>query len=563
MDDQNQIPPSEGTTKLNKPRLCFGNECLEDNAIEGAETTYWKDENVLFSSASVRGVPPEDLRWDYRAATTLFESEELIHAGLCIKSTAETGDSMEFTLRSALWELEQTTVKSIEIFGMSSNEIRHWFLRLAGQDVNIPIENPDNELRPFLYAVPLKGLTATGEPKSFFVRDFGVATGEYDEVFTPILAQSNYRTITSVWDDEVPKAWGVVYARELLEAEGLALARAKFTADLIGFALRTGISHFESCYEIDPLSWDAEVGRTPVTLHPYIIIREYKEAKGWIRPVPLVESKKEINIGDCYERIEYFAERFVDATQAGDFFDQVNRRPLSKRERKLSTGIQRSLRWQAIASDEEDLCDRFIATWIALEAILDAVEYPGVFKKGRRSLRDQIEPKIDELPIPEKSSEPLAVSKEMLRGRMFNDNWPLSKKLELFVKVFGVNLRPGDIKLVRDLNRVRGVVLHAGHDSPDLHQEQLQRLRYLVERLVVAASIFGYEDLEDERHKLQFGQIGPEGGAAPLFLNGREVPYKFHGCHDPNRPRRWEFIIDGKIFNEKNADLALVAKDQD
>ena len=452
-------------------------------------------------------------------------------------------------------------VKNIEIFGMSKNEIRYWFLRLAGQDVNITIDNQDDELRPFLYAVPLKGLTANGEPKSFFVRDFGVGTGKYDEVFAPILAQSNYKTITSVWDDEVPKAWGTVYASDMLEAEGLALARAKFTADLIGFALRTGVSHFESRYEIEPLSWDAEVGREQVSLHPFIIIRETKKAKGWIRAVPLVDRHKEIDIGDCYERIKYFTERFVEATQAGDFLDQVKQRPLSKRERELSTGIQRSLRWQAIASDEEDLCDCFIATWIALEAILDAVEYPGVFKKDRRSLRNTIEQIIKDLPIPERTNEHLTISKEMLRGRMFQDQWPLPRKLELFANSFGVDLRPGDLKLVRNLAKVRGTVFHAGNDNPDLLKEQLHQLRYLVERLVVAASVLGYEDLEDDRHQLIFGQIGPEGGGAPLFLDGREVPYESCVYHDRNMRLVWEVNVEGKIYNEKNSEFGFVASD--
>ena len=285
VDDQNQSAPSEGTRQLNQPRLCFGDDCLADNAIAGADITFCKDGNLLISTASVRGVPPEDLRWDYRAKTTLFESEELERTGLCVKSTIEAENSMEFTLRGSFWELEQKTVKNIEIFGMSRDEIRYWFLRLVGQDVNIPGSIPDDELRPFMYAIPLKGLQAIGEPKSFFIGDFGVASGEYENVFAPILAQSNYKTITSVWDDEVPKAWGTVYARDMLEAEGLALTRAKFTSDLIGFALRTGISHFENRYEIEPLSWDAEVGRVPVSLHPFIIIRETKEAKGWIRSI--------------------------------------------------------------------------------------------------------------------------------------------------------------------------------------------------------------------------------------------------------------------------------------
>ena len=349
----------------------------------------------------------------------------------------------------------------------------------------------------------------------------------------------------------------------MLEAERLALARARFTADLIGFALRTGISHFDSRYETEPLEWDAEVGRAIVSLHPFILLSEVKEPKGWIRSVPLVDRHKEIDLGDCYERIAFFAERFVEATQAGDFVDQVKKRQLSKRERKLSVAIQRSLRWQAIAADEDDLCDRFIAVWISLEAILDAVDYPGVFEKGRRPLRDSVKQKIGELSAPEKATDLLTVSKEMLRNRILQDQWPLPRKLEIFAKVFGVELRPDDLKLVRDLSKARGAVFHAGNDNPVLLEGQIQQLVYLVERLVVATSIFGYEDLEDGRRQLQFGQIGPEGGAAPLFLDGREVPYRFCVWSDRNMRQVWEVNVEGKLYNVNNADLGFGATGQD
>ena len=562
MDDQNQTAPPEGTRKLKQPKLCFGNDCLEDSAICSADVCFYKEKNALHSEAKVRGVPSEDLRWDYRATTTLYENEDLMRTGLCVKATVVAGEPMEFTLRGSFWEMEQTTVKNIEFFGMAKDEMRIWLLQLLGKDVNIPDSIPNDDVRPFIYAVPIKGLKAVSGPKSFSIGDYGVASGKYDNVFAPILARSKFKTITSVWDEEVPKAFGIVFACDMLGAEGLALTRAKFTADLIGFALRTGISHFESRYEIDPLSWDAEVGRVPVSLHPFIILSEANEAKGWIRSVPLVDRQKEIDIGDCYERLRYFADRFVFAAQAGDIFEQVDKHPLTKRERKLSTGIQRSLRWQAIASDEDDICDSFIATWIALEAILDAVEYPGIFKGDRRTLRSLIEQKIEELSIPDKTDEQLTVSKEMLKGRIFQDQWPIPKKLGLFATAFGVELRPGDLKLVRNLAKVRGAVFHTGNDNPDLNGVQLQQLRYLVERLVVAASVLAYEDTEDDRHQLEFSRIGPEGEAAPLFLNGREVPYEFRIFNGSEKSHAWEVIVEGKIYNEKNADLVYVANDK-
>ena len=91
--------------------------------------------------------------------------------------------------------------------------------------------------------------------------------------------------------------------------------------------------------------------------------------------------------------------------------------------------------------------------------------------------------------------------------------------------------------------------------------EQLRLLQYLVERLVVAASIYGYEDLEEQsRHQLQFGTIGPMGGAAPLSLNGRDVSYSLRMVQD-EEGLQCEVSIEGKIYNAQNADISFTKKD--
>ena len=128
-----------------------------------------------------------------------------------------------------------------------------------------------------MYAVPLEGLTAKGDRRFFFVRDFGITSGDADDVFNPLLADSNIGKAESVWQPEVPKAWGVVFARDLIEAEGLALGRAQFTADLISFSLRTGMSHFDTRYDSELLEWDVDLGRSRVTLQPWMLILRSKE----------------------------------------------------------------------------------------------------------------------------------------------------------------------------------------------------------------------------------------------------------------------------------------------
>ena len=84
-------------------------------------------------------------------------------------------------------------------------------------------------------------------------------------------------------------------------------------------------------------------------------------------------------------------------------------------------------------------------------------------------------------------------------------------------------MKPGDKELVVKLSGARNTVLHGEDDSPDLSQELVNQLRYLVERLVVGVSIGGYEDLEDSTHKFHIGTIGPGGGAAPITVGGADA----------------------------------------
>ena len=303
------------------------------------------DHVVKSSSATV--TLPEEPRWDYHAETELQAPKDLSHKGICVKAVWEEDGSLSFSFEGTLWEFERSSVRNIEIFGMSNLEIAYWFPQLTGlvRGVEIPGLTLDEKLRPFLYAVPLKGLTATGTKKSFFVRDFGITSGEYDTVFHPLLVDSNIGKTEPVWSSDVPRAWGVVFAHNLLEAEGFATNRPRFTADLISFGLRTGVSHFDTRYESEPLEWDIDAGRSRVTLEPWIMLLDQKNTQGWIRTIPLVDLDVPIDLETGYKRISFFAEHFLDASEAGDYIDQTNERILSGRERRLSAGIQRCLRW--------------------------------------------------------------------------------------------------------------------------------------------------------------------------------------------------------------------------
>ena len=512
--------------------------------------------NHIVNSSSATVNVPAEARWAYHSEAVLQGANDLFHKGMCVKATSQLDGSKEFSFEGTLWELEQATVKNIEIFGMSHLEIAYCFPQVTGLVRGVKVDGLtlNAELRPFLYAVPLSGLTSTGERKSFFARDFGVVAGDLDDLFGPLIANSHIGNNEPVWEPHNPKAWGLVFAHDLIEAEALAITRAQFTVDLISFALRTGISHFDTRYNSEVLSWDIQLGRSMVALHPWVLLREQSEVKGWIRTIPLIEQSEAIDLHVGYDKIMFFTERFLDASEAGDYLDQAGRRTLSSREQRLSSGIQRSLRWLAIASNEEALADRFIATWISLESVLNCIEYPGVFKGKRSSLRPAIEQLITKMELPSDGMDPLEVSEDLIRGRVLQGEWPVRSKLDMFAKSCGVQLRSDDTELVKNLGKLRGQIFHIGSTDCMVSREQLRRLEYLVERLVVAVSEYGYEDLEeDSLHQLRFGKLGEEGGAAPLFLNGREIPYRFTVIRDRDGQQIEEFVIEGKVYSGRNA----------
>ena len=558
-DEPTEAQPSYGN-QLVESSLCFGADCISGEAIQTLNFNERLEGNHVVKSSSATVTLPEEPRWDYHAETELQGPKDLSHRGICVKAVWEEDGSLSFSFEGTLWEFERSSVRNIEIFGMSNLEIAFWFPQLTGlvRGVEIPGLTLDEELRPFLYAVPLRGIKATGTKQSFFVRDFGITSGEYDTVFQPLLVDSNIGKTESVWSSDVPRAWGVVFAHNLLEAEGLATNRARFTADLISFGLRTGVSHFDTRYESEPLEWDIDAGRSKVTLEPWIMLLDQKNTEGWIRTIPLVDLDVPIDLETGYKRISFFAEHFLDASEAGDYIDQTNERILSDRERRLSAGVQRCLRWLGIASTEESVGDQFIATWISLESILNSIEYPGVFAEERDSVGRAIRRAISKLQLPRQSNHGLTISEEMIEGRVMQNQWPPRTKLALFAKACGVTLKPGDSELLRDLSRVRNEIFHTGSKDPLVSRENIRQLQYLVERLVIAASVYGYEDIEERcHHELQFGEIGPEGGGAPLSLDGQDVPYTFRLVRDKAGNFTEELVIEGKIYNMQNSTISF------
>ena len=154
---------SEGAVDLSE--LCFGADCFSGEAIQEQTFSERLEGNHIVKSSSAVVVPPAEIRWDYHSEAKLQGPKGLNQRGVCVRAAWRDDGSMEFSIEGAIWELDRASVKNIEIFGMSNAEIAYWFPQLTGlvRGVKVPGLTVDSELRPFLYAVPLEGLTAKGD----------------------------------------------------------------------------------------------------------------------------------------------------------------------------------------------------------------------------------------------------------------------------------------------------------------------------------------------------------------------------------------------------------------
>ena len=550
--------PRKTTTKrIINPRLEMGSESFAEGQIESAQIHTHEDDHSEFRSASVTLNPPFEARWDYHAVVRIYEDDDLIFTGICSEAKLGEEGRLHIKLWGPFWHLERTTLRSLGTFGMSNKEKFYWVAKLTNPEMDPVVKGLelDDTLRPFMFAIPLKNLKSSGNGL-FLTTDTGIASHEYENVFKPILAQFEEVEGEPAWSYENPQIFGVVLAENLLQADYAARERAELVVGIINLALRTGMSHFETRYGGEPIPFDAETSLSPVALHPWIIIRETSHIKGWIRKIPTAKLESENSLDDSLDRIKVFLSKFNRTSEAGDVHDRLGRRELSARERRLLLGTNRALRWLNTASNEEDMRDRFAATWIALEAILNSITYPGVFDGERATLREEIRSEVKKINLPNTAQGSLTITTDMLEGRILQNDWSLSRKLLIFAESLGIKLKPNDRKLVGKLSRARNTILHEGDGSPDLSQGQVNQLRYLVERLIGGVSVGGYEDIEDDNHQFHIGTIGPEGGGAPISIDGRDdVPYEFRATRDDQGQLVGEWVAEGKIYSDKNIEF--------
>ena len=519
--------------------------------VEASSSQQWEG-SIAVRRGEITLRPPEGFVWDYDTEVRMYVNGEREMTGTCGEARPGQDGTISVTLSSSTDRMKHLEMTSLEFFGMSNFEMMHWVGQICQQDIIVPPDrlSLDSSPRPFLFAVPIQGLSASGDGAGIMINDSGVASYQWDNVFAPLLGNSNSAKERAYWHQDVPKVYGTVIAHDLMEAEKIGVRRARCTADLIRLALHTGNSHFTTRRESVPLSWDAEEALASVDLYPCILVREVATVKGWIRDLPGVQTTALADLQQCREKITFFAGKFREAHNAGNSIFSNGGNVLTKRQEKLFKGVQRALRWLTVSSSESDLTDQFIAAWVALEAILDAPEYPNVFGGDRINVREAVRASIGEIDLFGSGNPLLQVTKEMLEGRLMQRQWPLVRKLQIFESAFGITLRPDDAELVRRLQRARSTTLHSGDDASSVTEVDLQRLRNLVERLIMASTEGAYQDVEGEQPSMELGEIGPEGGAAPLFIDGKQVSYVMHVFPDDEGKQTVEIAAEGRIYRD-------------
>lgn len=548
MPDQvfNQAPgPQQIPFRVELGDFTFPNESL--GKVKLRESL---DGNIVVKRVTIDISHPPKATWDYHEAGRIYLGGVLRMTGVCTEARPNEDGSITLEIAGIDWIMQESFITGFWAFGMPDLEILYWFQRIATPEIPIEVEglDLDESLRPFMYAVPVKGLSSSGAGTGLAINDSGIASHDWDNIFQPLLDRLEAARDREYWQAKTPKIFGVVLARNLMEAETLSLKRANTTLDLINFACSNGISHFVTRYEETPLPWDAKAA-TAISLYPCILVRELQTAKGWIRDLPGIRANSNADLPQCVPSIKLIAENLAVIHRYGDLREQKGETTLSQREQKLFGGIQRALRWLTISTDEHDTTDQLIATWTALEAVLNSAEYPQVFSGPRAEVGQAIKERLADVPIPQVDNPLLSITTEMLLNRVLQGQWSLKTKLQIFAASFGIELDDKDADLVGRLHKVRSSALHTGSAADNLTKHDIRSLQNLVRRLIMATAIGGYQDLESQISGFHFGEIGPEGGAAPLFIDGEQVPYTLTGRTTEDGDFTLEVVTGGKYYN--------------
>ena len=245
-------------------------------------------------------------------------------------------------------------------------------------------------------------------------------------------------------------------------------------------------------HDSERLDWDAVLSKSTVSIRPWLLLFEEKTLKGWVRPIPLTFTDANPELGAARGRVQTFFDRFQRIAKEGDTTDRPQSGLRTDRERRIAKAVQTAVHWLSEAARRSDEEYQLLPVWTALEAVLGAIKYPPVFGSGRGNVKRVLLAAIARIEEEEEGeSDVPRLSKELLRNRLLDNTWPVRTRLESFAKEFGIRLHKGDTKLVRRLSRARGQAVHTGDNATDDLSCEVAQLKYLVERLIMGASVCG------------------------------------------------------------------------
>ena len=317
---------------------------------------------------------------------------------------------------------------------------------------------------------------------------------------------------------------------------------------------QAGSSHFDTLHDSERLDWDGAVAESTVSTRPWLLLFEEKTLKGWVRSVPLTFTDAKPKLHTVKGRIQTFLKRFHKIAQGGDAAEQIRPDRRSEREARIAKAVQTALHWLAEAARSPEGEYQLMPVWTALEAVLGAIEYPKVFDNSSQHIKDIVLAAIDRIEERPGDAEVPRLSREMLRGRLLNNNWPVRTQVELFAKAFGIRLHKGDKKLVGRLAQARGKVVHTGDQAVEDLSCEISQLKYLVERLIMGASVGGIRAKKgDKKHVIKIKGIEPgTSGAASIYVNGREVSYTLSWTRRGDGSGGMVILADGQIYDTTN-----------
>ena len=557
-------------TVINTPKVIFTPAVTKDDLervhqspiefgpseIQNAVYTEENDGRKWSRHAKITLRPDQRKRWSYSHTLEIYTGMNL-DRGRCVRASWLDANSLAIQWNDFSWDLESTMVKRHAILNMKGAEHAHWLMRLmhTGRNPHVQGYTPDTTQRIFRYAVPLTGLSNEDTGQLVGQSDFGLTSADPKDQVNQLIKKLTEGVDDASWNTSVPKVYGAVVANTPVEAEAHALQRARFAADVITFALQSGASHFDTSHNSTPLEWEAIESIGPVSTKPWIVLFEDRTRKGWVRPVPLTHTERPARLKATRQRLQLFMDRFRRVAKSGDIADQLEARTRSARENRIARAVQTAVYWLAVAARMPEDEYRLIPVWTALEAVLNAIKYPPLFGGKHEDIKKTVLKTIDEIDDNGADAAGTGELKSMLKGRLGDNNRPIPRRLEPFSKEFGITLQEGDFDTVKNLAGVRNQMIHKGETPAEDLRCQIAQLKYLVERLVMAASVCAVRASKGASpHRIKIVGVEPgTTGAAKIYIDGKEVSYTLTFRRQSDGTDAMTIVSDGLIYDESNS----------